>query len=68
VIAALPARPRAPRRTIRLRLTLVYAALFLLSGAVLLTITYLVVAHWRPDLSCCLSARAARQASPAVRS
>jgi signal transduction histidine kinase len=48
VIAALPARPRAPRRTIRLRLTLVYAALFLLSGAVLLTITYLVVAHSAP--------------------
>jgi signal transduction histidine kinase len=48
VIAALPVLPRAPRRTIRLRLTLVYAALFLLSGAVLLTITYLVVAHSAP--------------------
>jgi signal transduction histidine kinase len=47
-MAALLARPRAPRRTIRLRLTLVYAALFLLSGAVLLTITYLVVAHSAP--------------------
>jgi signal transduction histidine kinase len=42
------APPRAPRRTIRLRLTLVYAALFLVSGAVLLTITYLVVAHSAP--------------------
>jgi len=48
VTAPPPAWPRAPRRTIRLRLTLVYAALFLVSGAVLLTITYLVVAHSAP--------------------
>ena len=33
------------RHSIRVRLTLVYAMLFLLSGAILLTITYLVVAH-----------------------
>jgi signal transduction histidine kinase len=33
----------APRRTIRLRLTLFYSALFLLSGAALLAITYLLV-------------------------
>jgi signal transduction histidine kinase len=39
---------RLPRRTIRLRMTLLYAALFLLSGAVLLTITYLVVADQTP--------------------
>jgi signal transduction histidine kinase len=31
-----------PRRTARLRLTLLYGALFLLSGAILLTITYLL--------------------------
>ena len=31
--------------TVRLRLTLLYGALFLLSGAVLLSITYLLVAH-----------------------
>jgi signal transduction histidine kinase len=34
-----------PRNTIRLRLTLLYGGLFLLSGAVLLTITYIFVAH-----------------------
>jgi signal transduction histidine kinase len=32
-----------PRRTIRLRLTLLYGALFLVSGAALLTVTYLLV-------------------------
>jgi signal transduction histidine kinase len=47
-VIAPPAPLRAPRRTIRLRLTLVYAALFLVSGAVLLTITYLVVADRAP--------------------
>src|SRR5260370_31416280 len=34
---------RLPRRTVRLRLTAVYLALFLASGAGLLTITYLLV-------------------------
>jgi signal transduction histidine kinase len=34
---------RAPRPTARLRLTLLYGALFLVSGAVLLAITYLLV-------------------------
>ena len=34
-----------PRRTVRLRLTLLYGSLFLASGAVLLTITYLLVLH-----------------------
>jgi signal transduction histidine kinase len=38
-------RLRLPRRTIRLRLTLVYGGLFLASGAALLTITYFLVAH-----------------------
>ena len=42
-------RPRSlsawPSRTVRLRLTLLYGALFLISGAVLLTITYLLVQH-----------------------
>jgi signal transduction histidine kinase len=37
-----------PRRTVRLRLTLVYGALFLLSGACLLSITYLLVEHYAP--------------------
>jgi signal transduction histidine kinase len=36
---------RLPRRTIRLRLTLVFGGLFLASGAALLTITYFLVAH-----------------------
>ena len=34
---------RAPRRSVRLKLTLVYGALFLISGGILLTITNLVV-------------------------
>jgi signal transduction histidine kinase len=34
-----------PRNTIRLRLTALYGALFLVSSAVLLTITYIFVAH-----------------------
>jgi signal transduction histidine kinase len=37
------ARPHLPRRTVRLRLTLVYGTLFLVSGAALLAITYLLV-------------------------
>jgi signal transduction histidine kinase len=35
-------RPRLPRRTVRLRLTLLYSLLFLAAGAVLLAITYLL--------------------------
>jgi signal transduction histidine kinase len=38
-------RPELPRRTVRLRLTLLYGGLFIVSGAALLTITYLLVAH-----------------------
>jgi signal transduction histidine kinase len=37
------AGPHLPRRTVRLRLTLVYGGLFLVSGAALLAITYLLV-------------------------
>jgi signal transduction histidine kinase len=40
---------RLPRRTVRLRLTALYAALFLVSGAGLLTITYELVAHEVPS-------------------
>ncbi|HEV8275608.1 MAG TPA: histidine kinase dimerization/phospho-acceptor domain-containing protein, partial [Streptosporangiaceae bacterium] len=39
---------RLPRRTVRLRLTLLYGGLFLLSGAGLLLITYVLVAHRLP--------------------
>lgn len=38
-------RPHLPRRTLRLRLTLLYGGLFLLSGAALLAITYLLVVN-----------------------
>ena len=37
--------PHLPRRTVRLRLTLLYGVLFLVSGAALLTITNLLVSH-----------------------
>lgn len=37
--------PTLPRPTIRLRLSLIYASLFLGSGACLLAFTYLIVAH-----------------------
>jgi signal transduction histidine kinase len=36
---------RAPRPTARLRLTLLYGALFLLSGAAVVAVTYLLAAH-----------------------
>jgi len=40
---------RLPRRTVRLRLAALYAALFLVSGAGLLAITYELVAHELPS-------------------
>jgi signal transduction histidine kinase len=42
-----PAARWLPRRTVRLRLTLLYGALFLLAGAALLAITYTLVASTR---------------------
>jgi signal transduction histidine kinase len=44
-LAAAARRWRGPRWTLRLRLTLLYGALFLVTGAVLLGITYGLVAH-----------------------
>ena len=44
-LAALAIRPHLPPRTVRLRLTLLYSALFLVSSAVLLGLTYLLVRH-----------------------
>jgi len=38
-------RPRLPRRTVRLRLTLLYGGLFFAGGAGLLTVTYLLVQY-----------------------
>ena len=40
---------RLPRRTVRLRLTVLYGCLFLLSGAGLLAITYVLVSGQGPD-------------------
>jgi signal transduction histidine kinase len=40
--------PRLPRRTVRMRLTLLYGTLFLLSGAGLLATTYVLVQHAAP--------------------
>lgn len=40
-----PAALRLPRRTVRLRLTLLYGALFLVSGVVLLAVTYFLVTN-----------------------
>jgi len=42
-LTTLAFRPHLPRRTVRLRLSLIYSALFLLSGAGLLAITYALV-------------------------
>jgi PPOX class probable F420-dependent enzyme len=42
-LAAIATRPHLPRRTVRLRLTLLYGTLFLVSGALLLGITYALV-------------------------
>lgn len=43
--AIAPTRPRLPRPTIRLRLTLLYGGLFLASGAGLLALTYALVSQ-----------------------
>lgn len=42
--------PLLPRRTVRLRLTILYAALFLASGVGLLSVTYLLVRQGTGDL------------------
>lgn len=44
-LTALAMRPYLPRRTVRLRLTALYGALFLACGAGLLGITYVLVEH-----------------------
>lgn len=50
-LTALASRPHLPRRTVRLRLTLLYGGLFLASGAALLAITYLLVSSTTGGLS-----------------
>src|SRR5262249_27038925 len=47
-LATLAAGPRLPRRTVRLRLTLLYGGLFLLSRAPLLALPYILVVHATP--------------------
>jgi len=44
-LTGLAVHAHLPRRTIRLRLTALYGALFLASGAGLLGITYVLVSH-----------------------
>ena len=41
---------RLPRRTARLRLTVLYGAAFLACGAAVLALTYLLFGHTRPAL------------------
>ncbi len=57
---------RGPRRTVRLRLTLVYGALFLLLGAALLAITYLLVSKSMPTGPPATIAKAPAQRSGAA--
>ncbi|MFF3325669.1 sensor histidine kinase [Streptomyces sp. NPDC002889] len=44
-LASRIARSHLPRRTVRLRMTLLYGALFLVSGAALLTVTYVLTSR-----------------------
>lgn len=44
-LTAVAAHPRLPRRTVRLRLTLLYGGSFLVSGAALLAVTYALVVN-----------------------
>ena len=44
-VVSLAGRMRRPQTTVRWRLALLYGALFLFSGAVLLTVTYVLVEH-----------------------
>ena len=66
--SAVPSRSR-PRRTVRLRLTLLYGGLFVLCGAALLAITYLLVRHFSGHVSLArygpvISSRPGRGAGP----
>src|SRR5262249_16817666 len=59
---------RLPRRTVRLRLTLVYGGLFLLSGTALLGITYLLVSQHLPKGPVTRGASMGARAAPGVAS
>ena len=57
---------RLPPHTIRLRLTLLYGALFLISGAVLLAITYLLVRNATGEIVLIQGAAAGKHSSPSA--
>ena len=50
-MSAVPLGHRRPRRSVRMRLTLLYVGLFLASAACLLTITYFLVKQQLPQVS-----------------
>jgi two-component system sensor histidine kinase VanS len=66
--ALTPARMlHLPSRTVRLRLTLLYSGLFLISGTLLLAITYLLVrSHTGPDLVVAGGGQHGRTGPPAL--
>jgi signal transduction histidine kinase len=53
-----------PRRSVRLRLTLLYGGLFLVSGTALLIITYVLVAHRFPTIATAKSVQVGGTAQP----
>jgi signal transduction histidine kinase len=55
---------RPPRRSVRLRLTLLYGGLFLVSGTALLIITYVLVAHRFPTVAHAQSVQAGGTVQP----
>ena len=57
-------RLRHPKTTVRWRLTLLYAGLFLVSGAALLAITYTLVAHATFDYQTAFRSAIAQQRAP----
>jgi signal transduction histidine kinase len=61
-------KARLPRRTVRLRLTLLYGSLFVVSGAALLGITYLLMRHASGEVAQVTSTQLAppRGGGPAV--
>jgi hypothetical protein len=58
-LTRLAVRPHLPRRTVRLRLTALYGALFLASGVGLLAITYLLMIRATGECSSAQSSRGA---------
>jgi signal transduction histidine kinase len=65
-LTTLASRAAAPRRTVRLRLTLLYGGLFVASGAALLAITYLLVRHASAGVISTHTYGPVRQAKPST--